>query len=214
MPFGLKNAGAIYQRAMTAIFHDTIHDYLEVYVDDIVVKLRKQPAHIQYLKKAFERCRKFKLKMNQLKCAFGVSAEKYLGFIVHKDGINIDKDKTKAILAMEHPKTPKGLKSFLGKISYLRRFIPALAELTHPLQLLLRKCTSFSWGLEQKNSFEKTKQVLASSQVMISPSPGTPLLLYLTTTNTLIGSLIAQELEGKERPVYYLSRQIKRAEAN
>ena len=92
---------------------------------------------------------------------------------------------------MEHPKTPKGLKSFLGKISYLRRFIPALAELTHPLQLLLRKCTSFSWGLEQKNSFEKTKQVLASSQVMISPSPGTLLLLYLTATNTSIGSLIA-----------------------
>ena len=60
--------------------------------------------------------------MNLLKCAFGVSVGKFLGFIVHKDGISIDKDKTKAIIAMEHPKTPKGLKSFLGK-----RFIPALA---------------------------------------------------------------------------------------
>ena len=89
MPFGLKNASATYQKAMTAIFHDMIHDYLEVYVDDIVVKSCKQPDHIQDLKKVFERCRKFKLKMNPLKCALGVSAGNFLGFIVHKDGIRI-----------------------------------------------------------------------------------------------------------------------------
>ena len=72
--FGLKNAGATYQRAMTAIFHDMMHQELEDYVDDIVVKSRKREEHFRVLKRVFERCRAFKLRMNPLKCAFGVSS--------------------------------------------------------------------------------------------------------------------------------------------
>ena len=77
MPFGLKNAGATYQRAMTAIFHDMMHRQLEDYVDDIVVKSSKREEHFHVLKRVFERCRAFKLRMNPLKCAFGVSSGKF-----------------------------------------------------------------------------------------------------------------------------------------
>jgi len=73
MPFGLKNAGATYQRAMTAIFHDMMHRELEDYVDDIVVKSKTRKSHIRTLKRVFERCRRYKLRMNPLKCAFGVA---------------------------------------------------------------------------------------------------------------------------------------------
>ena len=64
MPFGLKNAGATYQRTMTAIFHDMIHQELEDYVDNIVVKSRRREDHVKVLRKVFERCRLFKLRMN------------------------------------------------------------------------------------------------------------------------------------------------------
>ena len=84
MPFGLKNAGATYQRAMTTIFHDMMHQELEDYVDDIVVKSKKREENFYVLKKVFERCRAFKQRMNPLKCAFGVSAGKFLGFLVHR----------------------------------------------------------------------------------------------------------------------------------
>ena len=83
MPFGLKNASVTYQRAMTAIFHDMVHQELEDYVNDIVVKLRRREEHFHVLRKVFERCRAFKLRMNPLKCAFGVSSGKFLGFLVH-----------------------------------------------------------------------------------------------------------------------------------
>ena len=83
MPFGLKNAGATYQRAMMAIFHDMMHKELEDYVDDIVVKSRKREEHFRVLKRVFERCRAFKLRMNPLKCTFRVSSRKFLGFLVH-----------------------------------------------------------------------------------------------------------------------------------
>lgn len=67
MPFGLKNACTTYQRAMTAIFHDIIHRIVEVYVDDLVVKSKRQLDHLADLKAVFKRCRKFQLKMNPLK---------------------------------------------------------------------------------------------------------------------------------------------------
>ena len=83
MPFGLKNASVTYQRPMIAIFHDMVHQELEDYVNDIVVKSRRREEHFHMLRKVFERCRAFKLRMNPLKCAFGVSSGKFLGFLVH-----------------------------------------------------------------------------------------------------------------------------------
>ena len=85
MPFGLKNAGATYQRTMTAIFHDMLYRELEDYVDDIVVKSKKREEHVQVLRKVFERCRTFKRRMNLLKCAFGVPSGKFLGFLIHRE---------------------------------------------------------------------------------------------------------------------------------
>uniref|UniRef100_A0A2N9IWD6 Integrase catalytic domain-containing protein n=1 Tax=Fagus sylvatica TaxID=28930 RepID=A0A2N9IWD6_FAGSY len=78
MSFGLKNARATYQRTMTAMFHDMMHREIEDYVDDIVVKSKTREDHFGILKKVFERCRLYKLKMNPLKCAFGVSVGKFL----------------------------------------------------------------------------------------------------------------------------------------
>ena len=94
MPFGLKNANTTYQRIMTAIFHDMMHCELEDYVDDIVVKSKSQEDHVQILRKVFEGCQAFKLRMNPFKCAFGVSFGTFLGFLVHSKGIDVDSAKT------------------------------------------------------------------------------------------------------------------------
>jgi hypothetical protein len=80
MTFGLKNAGATYQRAMNLIFHDLFGIILEVYIDDIVVKSASLNSHLADLILAFEKMRRYGLKMNPLKCAFGVSAGKFFGF--------------------------------------------------------------------------------------------------------------------------------------
>ena len=87
MTFGLKNAGATYQRAMNLIFHDLLGVILEVYIDDIVIKSASLSHHLADLRFALKRMRQYGLKMNPLKCAFGVSARKFLGFIIHEKGI-------------------------------------------------------------------------------------------------------------------------------
>ncbi|KAG9453529.1 hypothetical protein H6P81_006433 [Aristolochia fimbriata] len=112
MPFGLKNADATYQRAMQNIFDDFLHKRVECYVDDLVVKTKQRTDHLLDLWAVFERLRQFQLKMNPLKCAFGVTSGKFLGFIVYHRGIEIDQSKIDAIQKMPEPRNVSELKSF------------------------------------------------------------------------------------------------------
>ena len=131
---------------MIAIFHDMMHRELKDYVDDIVLKLKKRKEHVQVLRRVFERCRAFKLRMNPLKCAYEVSSGKFLGFLVHSRGIDVNLVKTTTIATMKPSTTVKELKSFLGKVSYIRRFIPSLVLITSAFTKLLKKGQSFEWG--------------------------------------------------------------------
>ena len=123
-----------------------MHRELEDYVDDIVMKLKKRKEHVQVLRRVFERCRAFKLRMNPLKCAYKVSSGKFLGFLVHSRGIDVNSVKATTIATMKPPTTVKELKSFLGKVSYIRRFIPSLVLITSAFAKLLKKGQSFEWG--------------------------------------------------------------------
>jgi hypothetical protein len=97
MTFGLKNAGATYQRIMSLIFHDLLGIILEIYIDDVVVKSDSMDNHLAELRLVLERMCRYGLKMNLLKCAFGVSAGKFLAFIIHEHGIEIDPTKIESI---------------------------------------------------------------------------------------------------------------------
>ncbi|KAL0299019.1 UNVERIFIED_CONTAM: Transposon Tf2-12 polyprotein [Sesamum radiatum] len=112
MPFGLKNIGATYQRAMQKIFDDMLHKNVECYVDDLVVKSKKRENHFHDLRKVFERLRRYQLKMNPSKCAFGVTSGKFLGFIVRQRGIEIEQAKIDAILECQNRETSTSLKVY------------------------------------------------------------------------------------------------------
>jgi hypothetical protein len=127
MTFGLKNAGAMYQRAMNLIFHNLLRVLMEVYIDDVVVKSVGFKEHVTDLKFSLERMKKYGLWMNPLKCAFGVTSGRFLGFVVHEHGIQIDPKKIKSIGKIGEPMCKKDIQKLLGKINYLRHFISNLA---------------------------------------------------------------------------------------
>ena len=87
--------------------------------------------------------------MNPMKCAFGVSTRKFLGFLIHHKGISVDLVKATAIATIRRPTTVKELKSFLGRVSYIRRFVPGLASVISSLSKLLKKGVEFTWGTKQ-----------------------------------------------------------------
>ena len=133
---------------MNLIFHDLLGVILEVYIDDIVIKSAGLDYHLADLRLALERMRQYGLKMNPLKCAFGVSAGKFLGFIIHERGIEIDPKRIEAMKRVEAPTCKKDLQKFLDKVNYFRRFISNLSrkiDVFTPI-LRLKNEAKFTWG--------------------------------------------------------------------
>jgi hypothetical protein len=127
MTFGLKNVGATYQRAMNLIFHELIGIIVEVYIDDTIVKSDSLDSHLADLHFAFEKMHQYGLQMNPLKCVVSVSTGKFLGFVIHEHGIEIDPKWVESVKIVKVPTCKKELHSFLGNVNYLRWFISNLS---------------------------------------------------------------------------------------
>ena len=145
MPFHLKNEGATYMRAVTTIFHDMMHREVEVYVDDVIIKSRTQIDHVHDLRNSFEILRKYNLKLNPAKCAFGVPSGKLSGFIVSRRGIELDPSKINSIREQPPPKTRIEVMSFLGRLNYISRFIAQLTSTCKPIFKLFKKDAAIKW---------------------------------------------------------------------
>jgi hypothetical protein len=115
MSFVLKNAGATYQRAMNLIFHHLLWMLVEIYINGIVVKSARFSGHMADLKVTFKRMKKYGLRMNPLKCAFGLSAGKFLGFVVNEQGIQIDSKTIEFINKLVEPTCKKEVQNCLGR---------------------------------------------------------------------------------------------------
>ncbi len=148
MPFGLKNAGATYQRTMQRCLKDQIGRNVHAYVDDIAVMTRKGSDLISDLKETFDNLRQYKMMLNPLKCVFGIPAGKLLGFIVSHRGIEVNPEKIKAILNIKRPTCLKDVQRLTGCVAAISRFVSRLGEKALPLYKLLRKQTN-SFGTTQ-----------------------------------------------------------------
>jgi hypothetical protein len=148
MTFGLKNAGATYQRAMNLIFHDLLRVLMKVCINNVVVKSISFKEHMTNLKLSLERIKKYGLWMNPLKCAIGVTSGRFLRFVMHEHSIQIDPKKIESIGKIGEPVCKKDVQKLLGKINYLRRFISNLAGRVESLLPLVRLKheEEFTWG--------------------------------------------------------------------
>ncbi|WJZ91218.1 hypothetical protein VitviT2T_010313 [Vitis vinifera] len=209
MPFGLKNAGATYQRAATTLFHDMMHRDVEVYVDNMIVKSRGRSYHLAALERFFERIRQFRLRLNPKKCTFGVASGKLLGYMVSERGIEVDPDKIRAIIDIPAPMTEREVRGFLGRLQYISRFISRLTDICEPLFRLLRRSQPTVWDDQCQRAFERIREYLLSPPVLAPPTPGRPLLLYLSVSDVALGCMLAQlDDSGKDRAIYYLSKRM------
>ncbi|KAL0445747.1 UNVERIFIED_CONTAM: Pro-Pol polyprotein [Sesamum latifolium] len=161
MPFGLKNAGATYQRLVDKIFRPQIGRNVEVHVDDMLVKSKKAEDHIVDLEETFAVLRKYRLKLNPAKCAFGVQGGHFLGFMVTQRGIEANPLKIKAILDMMAPACVNEVQRLTGRIAALSRFTSKSAEKSLPFFKILRKARTFDWDASCQHAFEELKKLLS-----------------------------------------------------
>ena len=214
MAFGLKNAGATYQRLVNKIFKHLIGKTMEVYVDDMLVKSLDKADHFAHLSEAFEVLRYHKMMLNPAKCAFGVGSGKFLGMMVSKRGIEANPDKIKAILDMEPPKTVRDVQKLTGRVAALGRFISKSGDKCLPFFKTLKKVKDFVWTEESQEAFEELKKYMAEAPLLAKPSPEDILYLYLAISEKALSGVLVKEDEKVQNPVYYVSKVLHGAELN
>ena len=164
MPFELKNTRATYQRLMNKMFAHRIGRNMQVYVDDMLVKSIREDEHLNNLQKTFDTLRTYNMKLNPSKCAFRVTAGKFLGFMVSQRGIEVNPEKVRAIMELAPPKTVKEVQSLNGKTASLNRFVSRATDKCLPFFRTLKK--SFEWTEECQQGFENLKVYLSSPPLL------------------------------------------------
>ncbi|KAL0292664.1 UNVERIFIED_CONTAM: hypothetical protein Sradi_6980700 [Sesamum radiatum] len=178
----------------------------------MLVKSKKAEEHVKDLEETFSVLRKYKLKLNPAKCAFGVQGGRFLGFMVTQRRIEANPLKIKAIIDMKAPTYLNEVQRLTGRITTLSRFISKSAEKSLPFFKTLRKAKTFEWGTPCQLAFEDLKAYLATLPLLVKPSPGETLYLYLSVAPQAISSILIREEEGKQLPIYYVSKVLNGAE--
>jgi hypothetical protein len=197
MPFGLKNAGATFQRLMRKALGPQMGRNAEAYVDDIIVKTRESRTFIEDLEETFANLRKVNIKLNPAKCAFGVPSGKLLGFLVSHRGIEANPDKVKAIEEMRPPCNLKEMQRLTGCMAALGRFIVRSGEKALPFFKLVKCTGKFEWTPEADKAFAELKRYLTSPPIMVAPTFREPLLLYIAVTRRTASAVLVAERDAR-----------------
>ena len=164
---------------------------MEVYIDDMLVKSTTAELHIAHPSKMFQILREYNMKLNPAKCAFGVSAEKFLGFIVNNRGIEANPNKIKVVLDMPPPSRKKEVQRLTERIVTLSRFVSRASDKCQPFFQVLKK--AFQWDINCEEAFSTLKTYLSSSPIMVSPSEGELLPLYLVVSDFSTNAVLVRD---------------------
>ena len=204
MSFGLKNAGATYQRLMNKMFTHQIGRNVQVYVDDMLVKSLCENDHLDDLQETFDTVRSYNMKLNLSKCVFGVTAGKFLGFMVSQKGIKVNLEKVRALVELGPPRMVKEMQSLNGKIVALNWFVSKATDKCLPFFRTLRK--SFEWTNDCQKAFEDLKKYLSSPPLLNPSKLGEELHLYIVVSQAAVSAALVREEEGSQQPIYFVSR--------
>ena len=180
---------------------------MEVYVDDMLVKSLDKERHLDDLQETFDTLRRYNIKLNPSKCAFGVLSSKFLGFMVSHRGIEANPDKIQAILNMEPPRNIKEVQSLTGRVATLNRFVSKAIDKCLPFFKVLKK--AFEWTDGCQKAFQDLKAYLTAASLLSLSIPGEELYLYLAVSPYAVSSVLIRKEAKLQKLVYYTSRALR-----
>ena len=222
MPFGLTNAPATFQRLMESCLGELHLNQCIIYLDDIIVFSRKLEEHLHRLKAGISKLRAAGLKLKPSKCDLFRQQINYLGHVISKEGVSTDPDKIKAVTKWPQPTIVTEVRSFLGFVSYYRRFIPNFSKVAKPLNKLLqnlegtpsqKKRFKVCWGPEQQEAFEKMQRLCTESPILAYVDFKAPFILHTDTSGDGLGA-VCQIQDGQRRVIAYASRSLSKSKRN
>ena len=192
IPFGLKNAGATYQRMMTRMFELHLGKNIEIYMDDIVVKSKLEYEHINDLGNIFEILRRHKLQLNASKYSFGVRSGKFLGYMVTRRGIKVNPGQIKAINNLQPPQNLKKVQKLTRMTATLNRFISWSTDRCRPFFQLLNKWKGFEWTKECILAFQQLKEYLSQPPIMSKLEVDEVLFAYIAVASHAVSLVLVR----------------------
>ncbi|KAM1985708.1 hypothetical protein ACFX16_013854 [Malus domestica] len=213
MPFSLKNAGATYQRLVNSMFAKQIRKSMEVCVDEMLVKKNHVDQHITNLSETFTILKRYQMRLNPNKCAFGVGSGKFLGFMISQQGIEANPLKIKAILAMKELVASKDIQSLTGKVAALTRFISKATDRYASFIKALKGSKKYiTWTGECAEAFKNLKEHMSKTPLLSEPEVGDTFVIYLSVSASAVSFVLIRKDGNVERPVYYASKALQDAE--
>eukprot|EP00253_Pinus_taeda_P032933 PITA_32933 len=207
------NVEAAFQRAMDIAFVGEKDKFVLIYLDDITVYSSSHQDHLQHLKKVFLKCRRFGISVNPKKSQFALEEGKILGHVVSAAGVRIDPERVKEIQTLSVSRSKKDIRSFLGKINFVRRFIPNFAELVKNITSMLKKSSEIKWTDAARKSFDSIKKAIMEAPTLISPDYSKEFHIFsFASEDTLVAILLQVDEEGSEHPVAFFSKALRDAE--
>ncbi|KAG3230821.1 hypothetical protein PI124_g24082 [Phytophthora idaei] len=220
LPQGLKNTPATFNRCVTLLLR-SVRDFTPSYFDDVFVHSRAVngktdvEVHKEHLRKLLGLMRKHKPYANLKKCIFGASEIPILGCLVGKNGVRPDPEKVRVISEWPTLSNVKELRQFLWLATYLCKYVENYAGKIRPLSQLLKKEAEWKWTAECQQAFDAVKQGLTEAPILAVADQDRPFHVVCDASDFSVGcALMQHDHEGRDRVVYYQSRQLKPAERN
>ena len=214
MPFGLTNAPATFQRLMNEIFKQDLFKHVLIFLDDLLVYSETPAEHLVHLEKVFQKLRAAGLKLKPKKCDLFQTQVNYLGHVLDKTGIRPDPKKLDAVREWERPKTVTQVRSFTAFCNYYRKFVKNFAEVAKPLYRLTSKGVKFTWENEHEDAFQLLKSRLLQAPILAFPNFHHPFVIDTDASETALGAVLSQVIDGDERPIAFESRVLSKTEVN
>ena len=198
---------------MTKMFRPLLGSTMEVYIDDMLVKSKQRLDHADHLQQTFDLLREYSMKLNPLKCAFGVYADRFLGFMVTQRGIEANPAQLKVILQSPAPSSKKGIQQLTGRLAALERFISRFTDRLKPFFTTLRGANRAEWNEKCDRAFVAIKQYLTEPPILVSPEARDTLYLYLAASDVAVSGALFKECgDARLRPVFFVSKSLTNAE--
>ena len=223
MPFGLTNAPATFQRLMESCLGELNLSWCIIYLDDIIVFSQTLEEHLVRLQAVSDKLKAAGLKLKPSKCELFKKQINYLGQVVGQEGVATDSDKIKAVTEWPRPTTVTEVRSFLGFVSYYRRFIPNFSKVAKPLNALLQNLEGTSnqkkkfrvnWGPEQEEAFETLQRLCTEAPILAYADFKTPFILHTDASSDGLGAVLYQYQNNQRRVIAYASRSLSPSERN
>lgn len=214
VPFGLSTSPSVFQRYVNCIFRDLIRKGVVIlYMDDLVIPSKDEFEGVEKLKMVLEVASEYGLEIKTKKCQFLKRSVEFLGHIVENGTVRPSTEKTIAVQRFPCPKNAKQVQSFLGLTGYFRKFVQGYSNIAKPLSDLLRKDQPFIFGDEQKEAYQRLKNLLITSPILHIFKPGRKTELHTDASKDGFGAILFQESDdGQLHPVYYMSKKTNPAE--